>query len=572
MQDFHTTTLLDALHRQQPQTLRRPVIGITTNYTDGDATLRHTYYQQVVRAGGIPMLIPPVDDVSLIDDTIRHLDGLLLTGGADINPLWQGEQPLPALGTINAQRDTAELAITLRAAECHLPILGICRGIQTMAIAFGGHVAQDIAATATIKHAQQADRTQATHTVSIAKGTTLADIYPTETIAVNSFHHQAVDRIPDHFRLGATAPDGTIEAIEAADGNPWMGVQWHPEWLADDGLPLFQWLTTHAARYAQAKALHRQILTIDSHCDTPMFFPQGIHFGQRDPRILVDLHKMTDGHLDAVTMVAYLPQADATADKAYADNIFDSIQHIVDENSDHVALARDEADLRRNKRQGKKSILLGIENGKALDGQLSNIRHFASRGITYITLCHNGDNDICDSARGTQTWGGLSPFGRDVVREMNRQGLLVDLSHAAETSFYDALQLSATPIVCSHSSCRALCDHPRNLTDEQMKALADRGGVMQITIYNGFLRTDGQATLDDVVSHLNHAVSIMGIDHVGIGTDFDGDGGVPGLNDASALINLTQRLLAEGYTDGEIEKIWGLNWLRVLSQAQAHRQ
>ena len=113
---------------------------------------------------------------------------------------------------------------------------------------------------------------------------------------------------------------------------------------------------------------------------------------------------------------------------------------------------------------------------------------------------------------------------------------------------------------------------PCNLTDEQMKALADRGGVMQITIYNGFLRTDGQATLDDVVSHLNHAVSIMGIDHVGIGTDFDGDGGVPGLDDASALINLTQRLLAEGYTDGEIEKIWGLNWLRVLSQAQAHRQ
>ena len=189
-----------------------------------------------------------------------------------------------------------------------------------------------------------------------------------------------------------------------------------------------------------------------------------------------------------------------------------------------------------------------------------------------MTLCHNGDNDICDSARGSSTHQGVSAFGRQVIAEMNRLGIMVDLSHASEKSFYDALELSELPIVCSHSSCRALCDHPRNLSDEQMRALAAKGGVMQVTMYNGFLVKDGEATVMDGLRHLEHAIEVMGIDHVGIGTDFDGDGGVCGIANAAELINFTRHLLARQYSEQDIEKIWGGNFLRVMRQVQSVRK
>lgn len=179
-----------------------------------------------------------------------------------------------------------------------------------------------------------------------------------------------------------------------------------------------------------------------------------------------------------------------------------------------------------------------------------------------------GDNDICDSARSTTTHGGVSDFGAHVIAEMNRLGIMVDLSHAAESSFYDALQLSTQPIVCSHSSCRALCDHPRNLTDDQMRALAQKDGVCQITLYPGFLRQDSQATILDAMAHLDHAIQVMGIDHVGLGTDFDGDGGIIGLADASELSNFTRQLLLRRYSQEDIQKIWGGNFLRVMRQVQ----
>jgi microsomal dipeptidase-like Zn-dependent dipeptidase len=213
--------------------------------------------------------------------------------------------------------------------------------------------------------------------------------------------------------------------------------------------------------------------------------------------------------------------------------------------------------------------MLGIENGHALDGKIENLRHFKERGIVYMTLCHNGDNDICDSARGEHTHNGVSAFGREVIHEMNRLGIMVDLSHAAEKSFYDALELSATPIVCSHSSCRALCDHPRNLTDDQMRALAQRGGVMQVTLYHGFLVKDGEATIEDAMRHLDHAISIMGIDHVGLGTDFDGDGGIRGMANSSELLNYTRELLKRHYSEEDIQKLWGGNFLRVMKEVQS---
>jgi microsomal dipeptidase-like Zn-dependent dipeptidase len=266
-------------------------------------------------------------------------------------------------------------------------------------------------------------------------------------------------------------------------------------------------------------------------------------------------------------MVAYLPQP-TEQPQQFADNIFDKIEQMVARNSQYLTLARTPQQLWDNKRAGKKSIMLGIENGIALDGKLQNIQHFKERGVVYITLCHNGDNELCDSARGSQTHGGVSDFGAKVIGEMNRLGLMVDLSHAHEKSFYDALELSKTPIVCSHSSARALCDHPRNLTDDQMRALAQKGGVCQITLYNGFLKKDGQATILDAMAHLEHAISVMGIDHVGLGTDFDGDGGICGLANASELTLFTRQLLARRFSEADIQKIWGGNFLRVMQQVQ----
>lgn len=628
METFHIESHLREVYATYPESGHRPVIGITANYVDSDATLRDRYYSQVVRAGGIPVIIPPVDDKDVIVNTLDHIDALLLTGGGDHNPLWFGQEPSPLLHSINATRDLPELLITRLAFNRQIPMLGICRGLQTLALALGGGVAQDISeleheavpseategtvgeagaawaqrgVVRTIKHSQDADRSLATHSVSLSPQSMLASIYATDgkepnTLCVNSFHHQAVSHGGPRFKATAWAPDGVIEALESTEMKPILGVQWHPEWLGDDGLPLFRWLVEQANLFWKAKKVHERTLTLDTHCDTPMFFPQGVQFGQRDDRILYDLHKMTDGRQDAVIMAAYLPQpkmgeqfsqkvdiagiirhnpelaslGTQLSPAQYADMIFDKLEHIVAHYSDYISIARTPADLYEDKRMGRHSIMFGIENGLALNHDLAYVRHFAQRGVVYITLCHNGDNDICDSARGCNTHNGVSSFGEKVIRRMNEEGIMVDLSHAAEKSFYDALDISSTPIVCSHSNSRALCDVPRNLTDDQMRALAQKGGVAHITLYHGFLRADTpEATILDAIDHLEHAIQVMGIDHVGIGTDFDGDGTVRGCADASELINFTRHLLKRRYSERDIAKIWGGNWLRVMAQVQA---
>ena len=573
---FHLQAHLDNIYAHFPEAQSRPLIGISANTADIDLTLRRVYCDQIVRAGGVPVVLPPVDDAEVLINMLEGIDGLVLTGGADYNPLWYGEQPEKELHTINPTRDLPELLLTRLAFNRQIPILGTCRGLQTMAIALGGSLVQDLKTP--LKHSQDAPRSEATHSITITEGSTLYGLYGQETF-VNSFHHQAVKDCGPHLQVVATAPDGVIEAVESTEQKALMGVQWHPEWMGDEGLKLFEWLTQRSREFKAAKALHREILTLDSHCDTPMFFPQGVHFEQRDPKVLYDLHKMTDGKQDAVTMVAYLPQhpkpgelPEGMSPRQYADSIFDQIEAIVAHESDYVALARTPQQLYENKAMGKKSIMLGIENGLAIEDDIHNIAHFAQRGIVYITLCHNGDNAICDSARGTQTHGGVSAFGEQVIREMNRLGVMVDLSHGAETSFFDALSISQTPIVCSHSICKALCDVPRNLTDAQLKALAQAGGVAQITLYHGFLRKEGEADIRDAMAHLNHAIDVMGIDHVGLGTDFDGDGGIKGLADASELINFTTALLRQRFSKADIKKIWGENWLRVMRQVQAAKQ
>lgn len=598
MKSFDIQSSLDDIYARYPEATRQPVIGLTGNFADGDARLCEQYYMSVVRAGGTPVIIPPVADKDVIINTLDKIDGLVLTGGGDINPLWAGEEPSPRLHGINHMRDKAELLTVRLAYNRQIPMLGICRGIQTLVTALDGEVDQDIAESfaaahgagraaaaaghSLIKHSQDADRSEPTHTVRISRESVLYSLYKTETLAVNSIHHQAVRASGRRFSVSAKAPDGVIEAIESSEFKPFIGVQWHPEWLGESGQVLFRWLVDRAREFYTAKDLHRRMLTLDTHCDTPMFFPQGIHFDQRDPRILVDMHKMAEGHQDAVIMAAYLPQpklgetfSSKVAFKVdgplqYADLIFDKIEEIVNANNRYLSIARTPSDLYEDKRKGRRSIMLGIENGLALNHDISNVRYFARRGVVYITLCHNGDNDICDSARGCNTHGGVSRFGEQVIKEMNRCGIMVDLSHAGEKSFYDALSISSKPIVCSHSNCKALCDVPRNLTDDQLRVLAKHGGVAHITLYHGFLRNDSQeATVMDAIAHLEHAISVMGIEHVGLGTDFDGDGGIRGLADSSELINFTLHLLRRRYSERDIARIWGGNWLRVMAQVQS---
>lgn len=562
----------------------RPLIGITGNFDNSSCCLAEGYFLSVLNAGGIPVILPPYEETDTLCGLLDRLDGIIFSGGGDINPPLLDEMPSVKLHSVCHLRDVQELLLARLAYDRQIPMLGICKGIQILMAALGGKIYQDIYSQAEgtlMKHSQDLERSYPSHSVNIVPGSVLHGIFRAEQIAVNSFHHQAVMTPAPGFRVSATSEDGIIEAVESVEHKSIIGVQWHPECLRPEtdktningqGKPLFKWLIEEAVSFKNAKRIHERILTLDSHCDTPMMFHKNIDFASRDKNVLVDLHKMTEGRLDATIMVAYLKQQERDEESllnatAKANRILSQIEEMAAKNCTAVDIAYTPEDIIRLKHEGKKAIMLGIENAYAIGKDIRNVEKFRKRGVVYMTLCHNGDNDVCDSARGNAEHGGLSAFGIEVVKEMNRTGMLVDLSHAAESSFYHALEVSSVPIVCSHSSARALCDHPRNLTDEQMKALARKGGVAQVTLYNGFLRTDGKATIIDAIDHLNHMVNIMGIDHVGIGTDFDGDGGIPGCASASELINFTRHLLKERYSEQDISKIWGGNFLRVMKEA-----
>ncbi|MBQ7420564.1 MAG: gamma-glutamyl-gamma-aminobutyrate hydrolase family protein [Alloprevotella sp.] len=559
----------------------RPVIGITGNYGDKGCELAEGYWRSIEAAGGIPVALPPTDSPALLLSLLDRIDGLMLSGGADINPLYLGEEPLPALGNVNSRRDRGELLIVRLAYDRQIPILGICRGIQTLAAALGGSIHQDLASclpegTPLLKHSQEMARGAASHFIEAEEGSLVESLLG-KRVAVNSFHHQAVREPGPLLRATAYAADGVIEAVESVEHKSVLGVQWHPECFILEGdksmSPLFRWFVEECESYRRAVDTHNQVLTLDSHVDTPMFFDQGVRFDHRDPKVRVDMHKLTEGRMDAVVMAAYIKQEARTEEglglaQEKCDRLLYEIQEMVN-GVRGAQLAYTPKDAFRLKAIGKKAVFLGVENGYAIGKDLARIEDLRRIGVTYMTLCHNGDNDICDSAmRSEKEWGGLSPFGREVVREMNRVGMMVDLSHAAESSFYDAIAESVSPVVCSHSSSRACCDHPRNLTDDQLRALADCGGVAQVTFYPSFLREDGAATIDDAVRHLMHMIEVAGIDHVGVGSDFDGDGGVPGLNSEAEMLNLTRRMIAEGLNTSQIRKIWGGNFIRVMSQTQ----
>lgn len=559
-----------------------PIIGISVNYKDGTSRIADAYVQAVVLAGGTPLLVPVTDDEPTLAAAVRQLDGLVLSGGADIDPKYFGEAVIPECGTIDAMRDTYDLRLIDYARRYQTPILGICRGMQILNVQMGGTLYQDIYAqnTATLLCHDQGStpRSEPTHQVAIEPDTKLAEIAKTNTLKVNSFHHQAVKDVAPTLRASAHSTDGLCEAIESTD-YPIIGVQWHPENLAVAGKQeqraLFEWLVREAKLHHEAQQIHNQAITLDSHCDTPMVYTDGMDFGQRNDSALVDFVKMDEGRLDTIFMAAYIPQKglDEAATAEATKLAFDTLQLIhnqVDKNSNKACIATSVDAIEAAKRTGLKAVVPVIENGYAIGSAIENIARFYDLGVRYITLCHNGDNLICDSASRTQhTHGGLSDFGRKVIAEMNRLGIMVDLSHAGEESFWQALDCSAAPIICSHSSARALCDHPRNLTDAQLRALASRDGVCQVCLYDGFLTThEGTANVQTAANHIDHIVQTAGIDCVGIGSDFDGGGSIRGCRASNELINITKELLRRGYTQNDLRKIWGENLLRVMRQTE----
>lgn len=580
MDSFDINITYRELTSHYPTQRAYPLIGIMGNYGNKGSELAEAYYRSIEAAGGMPVVIPPVDNPSQLYNLLARIDGLMLSGGADVNPLYWGEDPLPQLGGINSARDKVELLAVRLAYDCGLPMFGICRGVQVIVAALGGKVYQDTAAEHDggylIKHSQDAPRFTPTHRVQADSDSLVAKLLGTE-FAVNSFHHQAVKDGGPKLRITARSADGVAEAVESNEMKSIWGVQWHPESFIMNNdrrmMPLFQHFVQEAESYRKAREVHRRVLTLDSHCDTPMVFDQGVELCKRNTNSCVDLYKMYDGALDAAVMAAYLPQGGRSADELLeatitADRILAEIRRQV-EAAYSVQIATIPKELFNNKMLNRKSIMLGIENGYAIGKDLSNIERYRKEGVVYMTLCHNGDNDICDSAsRSKREHGGLSEFGKQVVAEMNRVGMMIDLSHASEETFYQTLEVSTRPVLCSHSSSKALCNHPRNLTDDQVRALAEKGGVVQATFYEGFLVESGEATIDDAVRHIMHLIDVAGIEHVGIGSDFDGDGGVRGLRTAADYLSLTRRLMAEGLNERSLRKLWGGNFVRVMSRAQ----
>lgn len=557
-----------------------PRIGISANRKEGLSCIAETYVRSVLDAGGAPVLIPVMTDLAALSAIVDGLDGLLLSGGGDLNPLYVGEEPIRALQEADTLRDEYDLLLLRLAAGRQLPLMGICRGHQLMNAAFGGRLYQDIYSESDqtlLKHSQAMPREQVSHTVRIAEGSRLREWLDADTLGVNSFHHQAVRETAPGWTATAVAPDGINEGTEHPE-RPWFSVQWHPEALAAEGdetmLRLFDRLITEARLFRQAKALHERIITVDSHTDTPMIFPGRFDIGRKEGG-KVNLPFMEEGRIDATFMVAYIPQgkrddASLAAATAYAVERLTEVRRQETFLSARMGIATSAEEIRALKQAGRKAICLGIENGYAIGKNLDNLAMFNRMGVLYLTLCHNGDNDLCDSARGRQEWGGLSPLGKEAVREMNRLGMMVDVSHAAESTFYDVLEVSREPVIASHSSARALCNHPRNLSDDQLRALAAAGGVCQLCLYKGFIREeDDKAALSDAIRHIDHLVEVAGIDHVGIGSDFDGDGELIGCRATNELIRITVKLLEKGYTENDIQKIWGGNLLRVLSAVQA---
>ena len=310
------------------------------------------------------------------------------------------------------------------------------------------------------------------------------------------------------------------------------------------------------------------MFVLDSHCDTPTAMIRGRDISVNGADAQVDIPKLKAGGVDASFFALYVPpEMEPGKATGYALEMLSLVYDAVEAFPEDLSLALAPSDALNNKDKGLISIFIGMENGSPIQRSLPLLRMFYRMGVRYMTLTHNGDNDIADSAAEGVRWNGLSPFGREVVDEMNRLGMIIDMAHVSDKTFYDTLSCSRAPIVSTHSCCRALASHRRNMTDDMLRAMADKGGVMQVNFYPYFLSdAPANVSVEDVVRHIDHAVNVAGIEGVGIGTDFDGIEVTPeGLEDISKLQRIFDLLTLKGYSDDQIEKIAGGNFLRVFN-------
>lgn len=374
----------------------------------------------------------------------------------------------------------------------------------------------------------------------------------------------------------------------------------------------------------KAAAIHSRVLCLDSHVDTPLLlFREGFDIAARnDPHRRggkLDYPRMAEGGLDAVFFAVFISQGARNPEayevaKTRALSLFEMIHKAINDHPGQAELALTPDDAYRIKAGGKRAIYIGIENGYPLGEDLSLLQTFYDLGGRYLGLSHTRNNQLCDASTDNagEEHGGLTAFGREVVGELNRLGMMVDVSHISDKSFYDVLEIAKAPIIASHSNARAICDNPRNLDDDMIRALAANGGVIQLCVlssyvrdmepnlerdsvfadlrirYNNFEnlsdelmnevrnewgRLDEQyppnlATVADLVDHVDHIVKLVGVDFVGIGTDFDGGGALKDCYDVTELVNITRELLKRGYTEEDIEKIWAGNFMRVFREVE----
>jgi len=371
-----------------------------------------------------------------------------------------------------------------------------------------------------------------------------------------------------------------------------------------------------------AKEIHEKILTVDTHTDTPWeLLQEGYNLNDyhdyKKTRNRVDFPRMKEGGLDAVFMASFVGQGERNEEgyekaMSRAMQQIDSIHTHLRASFETAELAYTPDDAYRIEKLGKRIVFIGIENGYPVGNKVENVEFFYNKGARYITLCHTKNNDICDSSNDTTEYNGLSEFGIEVVKEMNRVGMMVDVSHISDSSFYDVIKNSNKPVIASHSCSRAICDNPRNLNDDMLKVLAKNGGVIQMCILSDYVKTPDPnperdsafmairekykyfkdlseeeeknarkdwyeadslyprvlATVSDAVDHIDHMVKIAGINHVGIGTDFDGGGGLADCQDVSQMGNISLEMVKRGYSEEEIRKIWGGNIMRVMRKVQ----
>ncbi len=353
-------------------------------------------------------------------------------------------------------------------------------------------------------------------------------------------------------------------------------------------------ITDDAKLRERAAKLHREAIVVDTHNDvTSPITDEGYDLGARDTsgRIQTDIPRMKEGGLDAEFFAIYV-SAKYAKEGGAARRALDMIDGVYEQARRHpgsLEMAFTSDDIRRIHRSGRVAALMGIEGGHAIEDSLSALRQFYRLGVRYMTLTHTNTNNWADSAGGINNPAekrheGLSDFGREVVREMNRMGMMVDISHVADETFQDVIETSQAPVIASHSSCRALTNVPRNMTDDMLRALANNRGVVMINFYNGFINTEyaksgapyptkpaDKATMEMLMQHFEHAIKVAGIDHVGIGSDFDGiDGLSPaGMEDVSKLPAITYELLKRGYSDSDVNKALGENLLRVMSEVES---